>query len=31
MGKKLPEEMAQHRQIFVRGAAQKGVPERKAN
>jgi DNA polymerase-3 subunit alpha len=31
MGKKLPEEMAQHRQIFVKGAAQNGVSERKAN
>jgi DNA polymerase-3 subunit alpha len=31
MGKKLPEEMAQHRDIFVKGAAQNGVSERKAN
>ena len=31
MGKKLPEEMAQHRGIFVAGAAQNGVSERKAN
>ncbi|MBI4191702.1 MAG: DNA polymerase III subunit alpha, partial [Betaproteobacteria bacterium] len=31
MGKKLPEEMAQHRSIFVAGAARNGVSERKAN
>ena len=31
MGKKLPEEMAKHRSIFVAGAAANGVPERKAN
>jgi DNA polymerase-3 subunit alpha len=31
MGKKLPEEMAQHRGIFVAGAAKNGVSERKAN
>jgi len=31
MGKKLPEEMAQHRKIFVTGALQNGVSERKAN
>src|SRR5262249_26620951 len=31
MGKKLPEEMAQHRTIFVQGAATNGVAERKAN
>jgi DNA polymerase III subunit alpha len=31
MGKKLPEEMAQHRGIFVAGAARNGVSERKAN
>jgi DNA polymerase-3 subunit alpha len=31
MGKKLPEEMAKHRSTFVAGAAQNGVPERKAN
>ena len=31
MGKKLPEEMAQHRGIFVEGAAKNGVSERKAN
>ncbi|MBI4193778.1 MAG: DNA polymerase III subunit alpha [Betaproteobacteria bacterium] len=31
MGKKLPEEMAQHRGIFVAGAARNGVSERRAN
>ncbi|HXV09884.1 MAG TPA: DNA polymerase III subunit alpha [Burkholderiales bacterium] len=31
MGKKLPEEMAQHRGIFVAGAAKNGVAERKAH
>jgi DNA polymerase-3 subunit alpha len=31
MGKKLPEEMAKHRGIFVAGAAANGVPERRAN
>ncbi len=31
MGKKLPEEMAQHRSIFVAGAAKNAVSERKAN
>ena len=31
MGKKMPEEMARHRETFVKGAAQSGVPERKAN
>jgi DNA polymerase-3 subunit alpha len=31
MGKKLPEEMAQHRGLFVKGALANGVPERKAN
>lgn len=31
MGKKLPEEMAKHREIFVAGAAKNGVAERKAN
>ena len=31
MGKKLPEEMAQHRSIFVRGAAKNGINERRAN
>jgi DNA polymerase-3 subunit alpha len=31
MGKKLPEEMAQHRSIFVRGAAKNGISERRAN
>ncbi len=31
MGKKLPEEMAQHRGIFVAGAAKNGVSDRKAN
>jgi DNA polymerase-3 subunit alpha len=31
MGKKLPEEMAQHRGTFVEGAAKNGVSERKAN
>ena len=31
MGKKLPEEMAQHRGIFVAGAAKNGVSERKGN
>ena len=31
MGKKLPEEMAQHRGIFVKGAAANKVGERKAN
>ena len=31
MGKKLPEEMAQHRGTFVAGAAKNGVSERKAN
>src|SRR5262249_16158220 len=31
MGKKLPEEMAQHRDIFVKGAAKNNVAERKAN
>ncbi len=31
MGKKLPEEMAQHRGIFVAGAAKNGVAERKGN
>ncbi|MGH8623336.1 MAG: DNA polymerase III subunit alpha, partial [Burkholderiales bacterium] len=31
MGKKLPEEMAQHRSIFVKGAATSGISERRAN
>ena len=31
MGKKLPEEMAQHRDIFVKGAAKNAVNDRKAN
>ena len=31
MGKKLPEEMAQHRSIFVQGAAKNDVNERRAN
>ncbi len=31
MGKKLPEEMAQHRGTFVAGASKNGVSERKAN
>ncbi|OGA50252.1 MAG: DNA polymerase III subunit alpha [Betaproteobacteria bacterium RIFCSPLOWO2_12_FULL_62_13] len=31
MGKKLPEEMAQHRSSFVAGAAKNGVSERKSN
>jgi DNA polymerase-3 subunit alpha len=31
MGKKLPEEMAKHRSVFVAGAAANGLPERKAN
>jgi DNA polymerase-3 subunit alpha len=31
MGKKLPEEMAQHRSIFVQGAAKSNVNERRAN
>jgi DNA polymerase-3 subunit alpha len=31
MGKKLPEEMAQHRSIFVKGAAKNKVGERKAH
>jgi DNA polymerase-3 subunit alpha len=31
MGKKLPEEMAQHRGIFVQGAAKNNVDDRKAN
>jgi len=31
MGKKLPEEMAQHRSIFVKGAGQNGINERRAN
>jgi DNA polymerase-3 subunit alpha len=31
MGKKLPEEMAQHRSIFVDGAAKNKVPERRAH
>jgi DNA polymerase-3 subunit alpha len=31
MGKKLPEEMAKHRETFVAGAAKNGVAERKAN
>jgi len=31
MGKKLPEEMAQHRSIFVKGAARNGINERRAN
>jgi DNA polymerase-3 subunit alpha len=31
MGKKMPEEMAQHRGIFVAGAAKNNVPERTAN
>ncbi|MCC7485057.1 MAG: DNA polymerase III subunit alpha [Burkholderiales bacterium] len=31
MGKKLPEEMAQHRGTFVRGAAKNGVSERRAH
>jgi DNA polymerase-3 subunit alpha len=31
MGKKLPEEMAQHRGLFVSGAAKNGVGDRKAN
>jgi DNA polymerase-3 subunit alpha len=31
MGKKKPEEMAQHREIFRRGAAEKGISEQKAD
>ena len=31
MGKKLPEEMAQHRGLFVKGAGQNAIEERKAN
>jgi DNA polymerase-3 subunit alpha len=31
MGKKLPEEMSQHRSIFVKGAAGNGISERRAN
>ena len=31
MGKKLPEEMAKQRDIFVAGAGRNGVPEKKAN
>jgi DNA polymerase-3 subunit alpha len=31
MGKKLPEEMARHRETFVNGAGQNGVAERKAH
>jgi len=31
MGKKLPEEMAQHRSIFVKGASQNGISDRRAN
>jgi DNA polymerase III subunit alpha len=31
MGKKLPEEMAQHRSMFVAGAVKNGVSERRAN
>jgi DNA polymerase-3 subunit alpha len=31
MGKKLPEEMAQHREIFVKGAGKNNVGDRKAN
>ena len=31
MGKKLPEEMAQHRSSFVSGAAKNGISERRAN
>src|SRR5512134_2738485 len=31
MGKKLPEEMAQHRGIFVKGASQNGISDRRAN
>jgi DNA polymerase-3 subunit alpha len=31
MGKKLPEEMAQHRSIFVKGAGQNGISDRRAN
>jgi DNA polymerase-3 subunit alpha len=31
MGKKLPEEMAQHRSIFVAGAGKSGISERRAN
>src|SRR5687767_9283411 len=31
MGKKLPEEMAQHRDIFVKGAEKNGVGDRKAH
>lgn len=31
MGKKLPEEMAQHRTIFVKGAAKNGINDRRAN
>ena len=31
MGKKLPEEMAQHRGSFVAGAVRNGVPERRAS
>jgi len=31
MGKKLPEEMAKHRDVFVAGAGRSGVPERKAS
>jgi DNA polymerase-3 subunit alpha len=30
MGKKKPEEMAEHREIFVKGAVERGVPEKKA-
>lgn len=30
MGKKKPEEMAQHKEIFVKGAKEKGLPENKA-
>jgi DNA polymerase-3 subunit alpha len=31
MGKKMPEEMARHRETFVQGALRNGVPERKAH
>src|SRR5207344_334261 len=31
MGKKLPEEMAQHRSSFVSGAVKNGISERRAN
>src|SRR5512134_3132232 len=31
MGKKLPEEMAQHRNSFVKGASQNGISDRRAN